>query len=128
MELGHRYWIGDALVDAGAHRLEHHRRIELRHDKQHSCGWVLPLQEGQRGRELLLTAQIQHQQVGLLCAPMRQSRERLARKRNATRPGLAEQLRELRIGTDKIDIQRHPVFLIARDTGPTERPITAQAQ
>ena len=101
--------LGHALVDAGAHRLEHHRRIQPRDDQQHAGRGMLPLERRQRRRNLLVVAQVEDHHLGLVRAGLREARERIAWNHHAFHARLAQRLREPCVGTNKLDHLWHSI-------------------
>ena len=81
LDLGRLQRLGDALVDAGAHRLEHERGLERRGDEQHRRGRVLALERRHGGRQGLTAAQVDHHDVGLVRRGMRQRGQLRRRQR-----------------------------------------------
>ena len=88
------------FVDASAHRVEHQRRIQLRHDEQKTGRRVLALEDGHCGRKLGLVAQVENEHLRLSRSRLCKCAQRVARHHDTLHARLAQLLRELCVRAD----------------------------
>ena len=74
--------LGHALVDAGAHGVEHHIGRQCRHDEHHAGLGMLVLDDAQRGGNLSVCADVHDEHVRLRRGRVRQ-RQQIDRGRDA---------------------------------------------